>query len=78
LLKSALFEEFHRDKIIKILESNYSSDDLFNGKYTKKDFHQFQIILNWVYKNINFVKIINLNDNPTENILSEIEQYISK
>ena len=78
LLKSSLFEEFCRNKIINILETSYSSDDLFNGKYTKKDFHQFQIILSWVYKNINSVKIINLNDNPTENVLSEIEQYLSR
>jgi len=78
LLKSATFKEFNRKKIIEILENSYSSDDLFNGKYSKKDFHQFQIILNWVYKNINSVKIIDLNNKSTENVLSEVEQYLLK
>jgi DNA polymerase-3 subunit epsilon len=77
LLKLALFEKFCRNKIIDILKSSYPSEDLFDGKYTKKDFHQFQIILSWVYKNINSVKIININDNPVENVLSEIEEYLS-
>jgi excinuclease UvrABC nuclease subunit len=76
LLIATLFEEFRRDKIVDIIEKNYLPEDLFDGKYTKKDFHQFQIILSWVYKNIDSVKIINLNDNPTENVLLEVENYL--
>jgi excinuclease UvrABC nuclease subunit len=78
VVKSVACEKFCSDKIVDILENSYFPEDLFNGKYTKKDFHRFQIILGWVYKNINSVKIINLNDNPTENILFEMEQYLSK
>ena len=77
ILKSLVFESFDEKKIIKILDDSYFQDDLFNGKYTKKDFHQFQIILSWIYKNRDSVKVIDINESPVENILKEIKTYLS-
>jgi DNA polymerase-3 subunit epsilon len=77
ILKSVVFNSFDGGKIIKILDDSYFQDDLFNGKYTKKDFHQFQIILSWIYKNRDSVKVIDINESPVEKILEEIKTYLS-
>lgn len=76
LLKSVLFESFNAERIGDLLDENHFQDDLFNGKYSKKDFHQFQIILSWIYKNRESAGVIDLNSNTREGILSEIKKYL--
>lgn len=76
LLKSVVFDSYNDKKISKLLDENHFQDDLFSGKYTKKDFHQFQIILSWIYKNRDSAKVIDINGNTKETLLREIEKYL--
>ncbi len=76
LLKSVVFDSYNDEKISKLLDENHFQDDLFSGKYTKKDFHQFQIILSWIYKNRDSAKVIDINGGTKETLLHEVKKYL--
>lgn len=76
LIKSIYFESYQNKKINKYLDEIIHQEDLFDVNYTKKDLHEFHIIMSWVYKNRNNIKIIDLNAKSKKEIHSQIIDYL--
>lgn len=76
LVKSEFFENFEKDKILNLLSIRVQND-LFDGKYSRKDFHQFQIILSWVYKNFDSIEVIDINNLSEKQIVTKIKKYLN-
>lgn len=77
LIRSIYFESYQKKQIDKFLDEIINQADLFDVNYTKKDFHEFHIIMSWVYKNRNMIEIIDLNEKSKKDIHSQIISFLN-
>jgi DNA polymerase-3 subunit epsilon len=79
VLHSEVFKHFDEDKITALLENSYSSSTLFDYDNTFFEPSFMQILIGWIYKNFDDIKIINITeDKGIKEIIPEIKMFLER
>jgi DNA polymerase-3 subunit epsilon len=77
-IHSELFTKYNEEKTRLFIQNIFSNVTLFDREYSKFDPDLMQIIMCWVNRNYNIIKIINFNEESNlEEILKEIKNYLN-